>query len=241
MDFPDLLRLIDERATAFRATIAAAPSLDLPVQGCPGWTLRDLEEHLANGRRKWASIVAAGPADAPPPQPAEPAEFATATRAMLDALEEAGPDRECWGWWGDSQSPLTTGAAARHQLQEIAVHTYDAQLAVGAPQPLPTEVAVDGVEEFQVTCCATTSPWPHEPAIVDYRTTEGPAWRLYLSADGARVERLHAPSDVAASASAEASASDLVLMFYNRLPMTTAKLDGDPKIFDQLIAWDPTA
>jgi hypothetical protein len=39
------------------------------------------------------------------------------------------------------------------------VHTYDAQLAVGAAQPLPVEVALDGVEEFQLTCCATTSAW----------------------------------------------------------------------------------
>ncbi|XVU21354.1 maleylpyruvate isomerase N-terminal domain-containing protein [Actinoplanes sp. CA-054009] len=240
MEFTDLLRLIDERATAFRAAVASAPSLDAAVPTCPGWTLDDLVRHLADGRRKWASIVAAGPADAPPPQPSTPADFAEATRQLLGALRETGPDQACWGWWGDSpQSPLTTGAAARHQLQEIAVHTYDAQLTAGAPQPLPAEVALDGVEEFLVTCVATTSPWPHGPATVDYRTTEGPAWRLHLSAEGARAERLH--SQDAASASATASASDLVLIFYGRLPVTTAKLDGDTGLFDQLIAWDPTA
>ncbi|MGW3046285.1 ferredoxin, partial [Kitasatospora sp. NPDC001159] len=31
----------------------------------------------------------------------------------------------------------------------------------------PDEVALDGVDEFLSTCCATTSPWPHEPAVVD--------------------------------------------------------------------------
>lgn len=70
------------------------------------------------------------------------------------------------------------------------MHTYDAQLTVGAPQPLPDEVALDGVEGFLSTCCATTSPWPHEPAAVDYHATEGPSWRLWLSADGARTARL---------------------------------------------------
>ncbi|MFF5083638.1 maleylpyruvate isomerase N-terminal domain-containing protein [Actinoplanes sp. NPDC000266] len=240
MEFPDLLRLIDERATAFQAAVAAAPGLDAPVPSCPGWTLDDLVRHLADGRRKWASIVAAGPAGAPPPQPDEPADFAEATRQLLAALRETGPDQGCWGWWGDSpQSPLTAGAAARHQLQEIAVHTYDAQLAAGDPQPLPTEVALDGVEEFLVTCVATTAPWPHAPATVDYRTTEGPAWRLDLSAEGARAERLSTFGEAAASA--EASASDLVLIFYGRVPLTTAKLDGDTGVFDQLIAWDPSA
>src|SRR4051812_6962902 len=63
-DFPDLLRLIDERSTAFRAAVAAAPSLDVPVPTCPDWTLFDLMRHLGEGRRAWAATVAAGP-DAP--------------------------------------------------------------------------------------------------------------------------------------------------------------------------------
>lgn len=45
---------------------------------------------------------------------------------MLDAMRAAGPDRGCWTWWGNSQAPETSGAVARHQIQEIAVHTYDA-------------------------------------------------------------------------------------------------------------------
>ena len=91
-----------------------------------------------------------------------------------------------------SQSPQTCGAVARHQLQQIAVHTYDAQITVGAPQPLPDEVALDGVDEFLSTCCATTSAWPHKPATVDFHATEGRSWRLWLSADGARTARLPA-------------------------------------------------
>ena len=65
--FPDLLRLIEERTAAFCSAIASAPDLDAPVPSCPGWTLYDLVQHLGDGRRKWAEIVAAGPADAPRP------------------------------------------------------------------------------------------------------------------------------------------------------------------------------
>ena len=231
LEFPDLLRLIDERSTAFRAAVSSAPSLDVQVPTCPEWTLFDLVQHLGEGRRRWAATVAAGPRrHRPGPRPegaaAAPREreallawLAASTEQLLDALREAGPDRGCWTWWGDSQSPQTCGAVARHQLQEIAVHTYDAQLTVGDPQPLPVEVALDGVEEFLSTCCATTSAWPHEPAAVDYHATEGRSWRLWLSADGARTARLPHPAPCPPPArtrtrptlSARGTASELVL------------------------------
>ena len=129
------------------------------------------------------------------------------------------------------------------------MHTYDAQLALGAPQPLPTDVALDGVEEFLSTCCAGTYRWPHEPAAVDYHATEGRSWRLSLSADGARAARLPAPGTMpataagedpdAAGASAQGTASELVLAFYGRIPVDSLKLDGDRRLFDLLLAWKP--
>ncbi|MCW2639268.1 MAG: hypothetical protein JWP76_1574, partial [Dactylosporangium sp.] len=45
----------------------------------------------------------------------------------------------------------------------------------------------------------------------------------------------------AADASARGTASELVLTFYGRIPVDSLKLDGDRRIFDQLIAWDPDA
>ncbi|MFG2037315.1 maleylpyruvate isomerase family mycothiol-dependent enzyme [Dactylosporangium sp. NPDC048998] len=254
LEFPDLLRLIDERSVAFRATVASAPSLEVRVPTCPEWTLFDLVQHLGEGRRKWAAIVGAGPADAPPARsasegaPVAPREreallawLAASTQQLLDALREAGPDRGCWTWWAGSQSPQTCGAVARHQLQEVAVHTYDAQVTLGAPQPLPGEVALDGVEEFLSTCCATTAAWPHEPAVVDYHATEGRSWRLRLSADGVRTARLPESGTMpdAADASARGTAGDLVLALYGRIPLDFLKLDGDRRHFDLLATWDP--
>ncbi|MEH1127823.1 maleylpyruvate isomerase N-terminal domain-containing protein [Micromonospora sp. CPCC 206061] len=257
LEFPDVLRLIDERSTAFRAAVASAPSLDAQVPTCPEWTLFDLVKHLGEGRRSWAATIAAGPTAAAKSTsegaPAAPREreallawLAVSTQELLVALREAGPDRGCWTWWGTSQSPQTCGAVARHQLQEIAVHTYDAQLTVGTPQPLPEEVALDGVEEFLSTCCATTTAWPHEPAVVDYHATEGRSWRLWLSADGARAGSLPIPGTMPATAcgedpdaAARGAASELVLLFYGRIPLDSLKLDGDRRHFDLLIAWDP--
>jgi uncharacterized protein (TIGR03083 family) len=250
LDFDELLRLIDERSTAFRAVLAGAPDLGAQVPTCPEWTLADLAQHIGEGRLAWAATVAAGPGatgrSAPdgPPMPAErealDAWLAEATDKLVGALRAAGPDRGCWTWWGPSQSPSTCGAVARHQLQQMAVHTYDAQLTVGAAEPMPAEVALDGVEEFLVTCCATTSAWPHGPAVVHYHATEGRSWRVRLDAGGARIDRLTDAGEHA-DVSAAGSAHDLVLFFYGRVPYDTLKIDGDRSIFDQLFAWDPSA
>ncbi|MET8767196.1 maleylpyruvate isomerase family mycothiol-dependent enzyme [Streptomyces sp. NPDC004658] len=253
-EFPELLRLIDERSTAFRAAVAAAPNLDAQVPTCPEWTLFDLVRHMGEGRRSWAATIAAGPA-APgkcAPRDAEPAPrereallawWSASTQQLQDALREAGPDRGCWTWWATSQSPQTCGAVARHQLYEIALHTYDAQITVGAPQPLPDDVALDGVDEFLSTCCTTTGPWPHRPATVDYHATEGRSWRQSLSADGARVTRIPVTAagedPDAVDASARGTAYELLLTLYGRVPVDSLKLEGDRHLFDLLEAWEP--
>ncbi|MGC0334311.1 uncharacterized protein (TIGR03083 family) [Streptomyces sp. SAI-170] len=254
LEFPDLLRLIDERSTAFRAAVASAPGLDVQVPTCPDWTLFDLVQHLGQVHRHWAANVAAGPADAPAAAPSSQDALATprereallawsaeSTGLLLSALREAGPDRGCWTWWGASQSPQTSGAVARHQVQEATVHTYDAQVTVGAPQPLPGEAALDGVDEFLTMCCATPSAWPHQPAAVEFHAGEGSSWRLTLDADGARSTRLTTPSadgDEAGS-SVHGTAAELVLFLYDRIPADSLKFDGDPHLFDLLLAWEP--
>ncbi|MEU3496762.1 maleylpyruvate isomerase family mycothiol-dependent enzyme [Kitasatospora cineracea] len=251
-EFPDLLRLIDERAAAFRAAIAAAPSLDLPVPTCPGWTLFDLVQHIGEGRRRWAATVAAGPdatsrtpargdAVAPREREAASAWLADSTELLLAALREAGPEQGCFTGWGVTQTPHTAGGVARHQVQEIAVHTYDAQLAVGRPAPLPVEVALDGVEESLFIASFTRSPWPHEPTAFDLHAAEGRSWRLTVDGDGARTTRLPAVGAApgAAGLAIRGTAGDLVLWRYDRIPVDSLQLDGDPKLLDLLFAWEP--
>ncbi|SFR77831.1 TIGR03083 family protein [Agromyces sp. CF514] len=258
--FPDQLRLIDERSAAFRAAVASAPGLDIRMPTNPERTLFDHVQHVGMGRRKTAAIVIAGPADAPPAE-SEWAGGAGAPRErdallawwdesvehVVRVLREAGPDRECWTWWEDSPSPQTSGAWARRQLHEIAVHTSDVQLAVGAPQPIPEEIALDGFDDCQFTLCATTVAWPHDPAIVDYHAAEGRSWRLRLSDHGAQVTRLTPGVSAGAGegpgtadATARGTASDLVLFFYGRISLDSLTFEGDRRIFDQLADWDPS-
>ncbi|MGW3917864.1 maleylpyruvate isomerase family mycothiol-dependent enzyme, partial [Streptomyces sp. NPDC005070] len=164
LEFSALLQLIDERSAAFRSAVAAAPSLDAPVPSCPGWTLFDLVQHLGTGQRWWAAIVAAGPAEAPPAKHAAKvpheleallAWYAESNELLLSALREAGPEHECWTWWAAGVSPANAWGVARRRVHEVLVHTYDAQLAAGAVQPMPADVALDGVAEFLDTCNST--------------------------------------------------------------------------------------
>lgn len=255
LEFPALLRLIDDRSAAFRAAVQAAPALDAQVPTCPDWKLLDLVRHLGRVHRFWAAVVAAGPADGPVDPSVTAAEAddspaereallawsAASTALLLDALRAAGPDGGCWTWWGTSQSPQTAGAVARHQVQEATVHTYDAQITADDAQPLPAESALDGVEEFLTTCCATTDAWPHDPAVIDFHATEGRSWRLFLSAEGARAERLESPEPTADAihTSMRGTAGEVVLAFYNRIPFTSLDVGGDPRQLELLRDWEP--
>ncbi|MET8981974.1 maleylpyruvate isomerase family mycothiol-dependent enzyme [Streptomyces sp. NPDC004539] len=242
--FPDLLRLIDERSAAFRAVVDSAPDLGVRVPSCPDWNLAELAHHIGEGRRRWALTVAAGPADGPAQVTAELPEgraavsewLAESSRLLVDALREAGPEQECWTWWGDSQSPRNVGAVARHQLQQMAVHTYDAQLAVGRAEPLGAEIAVDGVDEFLTTCCATSSPWPHAPADVEFRVREGGVWRLALSGEGARVVGV---GGTAATMTVTGSASQVVLGLYGRVGVGELEVGGESAVFGLMAEWEP--
>ncbi|GIG70492.1 maleylpyruvate isomerase family mycothiol-dependent enzyme [Phytomonospora endophytica] len=253
LEFPEVLRLIEDRSAAFRAAIASAPDLDARVPSCPDWNLRELAQHVGDGRRRQAAIVAAGPGAQPPAKtdptgaPTAPRDHAAldtwlaeSTELMLAAMREAGPDRGCWTWWGRSQAPENCGALARHQVQELAVHTYDAQLTQGAAQPLPTDVAVEGVDEFLTTVAATNVPWPFKPATIDMHATEGRSWRLTLNADGVRSDDLD-PDAEPGDLTVRGTAGEMVLYLYDRVPFDSLEVTGDTTPMDQLAEWDPNA
>ncbi|GLF94958.1 maleylpyruvate isomerase family mycothiol-dependent enzyme [Streptomyces yaizuensis] len=247
LEFSALLQLIDERSAVFRSAVAAAPSLDAPVPSCPEWTLFDLVQHLGTGQRWWAAVVTAGPAGAPPAKdaseaPREPrallAWYAESNELLLSALREAGAERECWAWWGAGVSPANAWGVARRRVHEVLVHTYDAQLAAGAVQPIPADIAIDGVAEFLDTCNSTPAAWPHEPATIHYHATEGPSWLLALDGTGAWPAPL-TDDTVPASVSATGTAEQLLLFVWGRLTLSDLTVEGDRQVFERLIAWEP--
>ncbi|WUW17318.1 maleylpyruvate isomerase N-terminal domain-containing protein [Streptomyces sp. NBC_01465] len=127
--------MIDRRRVRESWIPRSAASRRRAVGRVPGRARRRARSRCAGADLPRVDAVGAG--SSPRERAARPAWSAESTAQLLGALREYGPDRDCWTWWGGSQSPRTSGAVARHQVQEATVHTYDAQTTVGAP-PLPT-------------------------------------------------------------------------------------------------------
>lgn len=242
--FPVLLDLIAGRSAALRKAAGTVP-LTTRVPGCPGWSVGDLVAHLGEVQRFWAASVAAGPGSSPPEEDEVPGREPTgdlltwseaSTGILVDALREAGPDRGCWTWWAASPGPQTSGAVARHQVQEATVHAWDAQDAAGRPEPLPEVAAADSISELITVSFGSLGAWPHSPAQLALRSSEGGQWLVGLSEAGAVLAG--AQGDPAVTI--EGSASDLVLYLYKRIPARQVKITGDASLAERLLAWLPT-
>lgn len=216
----DVLGFIESESAAAAATISQA-SLDAQVPSCPDWTFAELLWHLGRVQRFWGSAMRAGdvdpefPADAPAPTQADELEpwFRESTRQLLDALREMPWDAPAWVWWKEDR---TVGAIARHQVQEAAVHRWDAQLALGTPEPLPEKLADDGVDEFL---------W----IIRQMRGSEPIAFRA--TDTGNTFSAGQDEADVTVSA----TASDLVLLLYGRVSADQVKIAGDRAKLDAFL------
>lgn len=232
--FTDHLDQIAEHSDRLRTAVAAADT-ELRVPGCPEWTLRDLVVHVGQVQRSWAAHVRE--VDRAPFTDVQDVDLlkwsAASTDALIDALRVAGPEAPCWTWWEESDAPSNAGAVARHQAQEAALHAYDAQNAVGQPRELPSDIAIDCVDEFLVVSLGAMGAWPHEDARVDFAADEGPRWTVRLTT-AAKVEA--DPSDVPA-ATVTGPAADLILALYSRIPPEGLHVDGDRKVVEQLLNW----
>ena len=181
-------------------------------------------------QRFWAGNVRAGdpaaPREVPGATPADDVVVAwlrDGTAALCDALAAAKPDAPCWTWWG---APATAGAVARHQVQEAAVHSWDVQAVMAAPEPLRRDVADDGVGEFlEIVLGAEAGGLPG--AVTLRASDTGGRWEVH--GRGGR------------SAEVTATASDLVLMLYRRIPVSDCAVEGDPLLVAALLSLAETS
>lgn len=248
--FDEWLDLIEERSAALRSAAGKAPS-DARIPACPDWTVDDLLAHVGGTQRFWAAAVTAGPAPRPPADGQVPDRAPTgdlldwsahSTAVLLDSLRAAGADARCWTWWADSGSGATAAAVARHHVQQVAVHVRDAQDAAGMPEPLPSGLAMDAVDEFLHVGFGAMDGWPHSPARVALVADEGRAWTLILDATGASaVGSAVGEGRPEADATVSAPASDLLLALYRRAPWDggSLRVTGDAALVRQLVVWPP--
>ena len=131
------------------------------------------------------------------------------------------------GWW------------ARRLVHETAVHRYDAANALGAPFVLDAAVAVDGVDEFLANlpgAAASFAPGAAElrgeGETIHFHATDAEGeWMITLTPEGFTWGHGHGKGDVAA----RATAADLLLLVYGRLPATSERVQrfGDTELLDR--------
>ncbi len=212
-----------------------ADGFDAVVPSCPEWSVRDLAHHLGEVQRFWGENVRAGDPAAPwGGEVARPTDdflvgwLREATASLCSALEAAGPGAPCWTWWG---APATSGAVARHQVQEVAVHCWDAEAVMGEPAPLRPDVADDGVPEFLEIVLGSGADGL--PGVVTLRASDtGGSWQVAGRGGADRGRR---------TAEVSGTSSDLVLMLYRRLPVSDCVVEGDPLLIASLLSLADTS
>jgi uncharacterized protein (TIGR03083 family) len=188
----------------------------LTVPSCPEWTVGDLIYHVGEVQLFWAhnllvrdSSKKSALGEIEDPSDDSLAEwFRTCTASLASALKELGDDSPCWTWWGE---PLTSGAVARHQVQEAAIHHWDVCLALGNHQALDKDVAHDGVGEF-LEVHASEIPTSERPTVIFRSTDTQGIWEV--------------PGDISTSTEIHGSASDLALLLNGRIPLTALDVVG---------------
>lgn len=149
---------------------------------------------------------------------------------LLGVLSATSPDEPVWNWFDGKAAPARFWH--RRAAHETAVHRWDAQFAVGIPEPLEPALAVDGIDEYLdfVAVGLTHRPVAGLSGSLHLHALDtGSEWTLVLAPNQLRKEG----SQMKAATSIGGSASDLLLWLLNRcLDLSVLELHGERRIID---------
>ena len=200
------------------------------------WTLADLLDHTGRLTWFWAGRTRkAGGGDfydTDRPDDVSPSDFLRrGTATMLEQLAAAAPDAEVKTWAGLKRPSWLL----RRMTHELSVHRWDAQAAVGDPQPLGADVAEDGIDELlqEFLPAADVSG---VGGSIHLHATDGDGEWFIETADGVTWSKAHAKGDVAV----RGATSDLLLLLWGRVGTDAVEVLGDADVLDrwqQLVSW----
>lgn len=238
LNYGDHVAAIERESAALGAALAAGARAD-PVPTCPDWDLAGLAAHVGGVISSWTHAVAEGTGREKPSIPDlgeddDLADWWSVLAASLVAeLRAADGSTEMWTWMPDDQS---AGFVARRMAHEVAIHRYDAQSAVGAPDPVDGPLAADGIEEiFTMVKAREAAPPDAEvaaPVSGSARTLhlhgtgsadDAHEWMITLAPEGLRVTHEHGKGDLAL----RGEVGDLELALYQRPPVGEIERFGD--------------
>ncbi len=196
---------------------AATDNLAARIEHCPEWSMADLVWHLTSVHWFWNEVAASRPLTEPadlvrPQRPSDDNLIGTllaGVQVLTDTLRAADQHAPCWTWGLEENVWFIT----RHQVQEAAVHHWDAVNAADGTWSMDPVIAEDAVQEF-LTHSVANSRWPvadAEPLGAPFRIP-GTAFTV---SDGTT------PGTLTWSRDGDAGATDApgaLLWLYRRLP-----------------------
>jgi uncharacterized protein (TIGR03083 family) len=202
---------------------AARGNLTAPVEHCPGWAVADLVRHLTEVHWFWATVVdelaSAPPEDLrSPPRPSDDALvdlFVTGAGRLVRVLRDADQAASCWTWAPRQQN---VAFVTRHQVQEAAVHHWDAVHAAGGTWVVDPVVAADSVDEFLHFSVPSDGPEPLAGTFAIRASDTGDTWTL---SDGDRPGAVRVSRGTTDAPTLEGTAAELILWLYGRVDLDT--------------------
>lgn len=223
----DCLAAIEHHTRGLAA--AAGGNLDARVEHCPEWSVADLVHHLTEVHGFWNHVAATRPTEPPQDRP-EPARVPDAEliptllagmETLVATLRAADQQAPCWTWGLEENVWFIT----RHQVQEAAVHHWDAANATGHDWFIDADVALDAVDEF-LTHSVANLRWPNPAAA----SLGGTIWFCPCFSDSERRPSWHiTDGDIPGTLA--------VSSYEGRSPDIDGPADGDHVNAGQLLLW----
>jgi len=227
------LRRDDERLLR-----AGQRGLGAPIVSCPGWTMADLVFHVGQVHDFWGQIVSGRLTDVNdvvaaerPPDEALLAWFGETCAGVADVLDHAQPRDEVWSW----SMQKDVAFVQRRMAHEAAVHTWDAVGALGAPEPIDADLAVDGIDEYIDLFMPAFVRQPVDPGpySVSLRSSDRTArWWLEVRHGELSTSRAGLVADVTVGG----TTSDLLLLLWGRAEPAVLDLEGESTALERLLA-----
>jgi uncharacterized protein (TIGR03083 family) len=231
MDHDEHCDLLEVEIDHFANNLEVAP-LATRVPSCPEWSVEDLAQHLGTIHR-WAEHLVRVVANARESSdsmnlelgPVGPGWIRDGGSQLVATLRASDPDHVMWAWGPDQHARFWS----RRQLHETLIHQMDLDLAMGLAPDTDARIAVDAIDEFLVNLksAARFSPRVKElrgaGEVLHVGTTDADAdWSIKLLPDGFELSDDRSTP----TASFRGPATDLLLVLYRRLPLTSTKVSG---------------
>jgi len=217
---------------------AARDNLEARVRHCPDWTVADLVHHVTDVHWFWNKIATERPSGPPdtPDRPERVADdqlvdtFLAGAERLVATLRDADQSAACWTWAPHQQD---VAFITRHQVQEAAVHHWDAVDAADEGLMLEPAIAADSIAEF-LTFSVSSDADPAEPELpslggsfVLHATDTDDTWTVSDGTAPGTTRFSTDPDDAATAPRLSATATELLLWLYGRLDMDTAPVPAD--------------